>query len=316
MSRDLRSTLLLLLLARATMAAAAVPPLKPPPAAAAATATGEYRKEIEDWRADRLKGLRSPDGWLTLVGLFWLEEGENRFGSDPANRVVLPPGKTPPVAGTLIRRGDSVSVRAEPGAGLTSQGKPVSTTTATAVRTDGKAVFRIGSVSFFLIKRGDRLGIRVKDSQSPALAAFRGVDEFPIQPDWRVEARFEPYRPPRQIPVANVLGQTEEQPSPGAVVFEHRGKTYRLDALAGDDNGGLFFIFADQTNGHETYGAGRFLETGPPKDGLVVVDFNKAYDPPCAFTPFATCPLPPAQNRLALRVEAGEKSYHGRDKAH
>ncbi len=154
------------------------------------------------------------------------------------------------------------------------------------------------------------MGVRVKDRKSAALAAFHGLDTWPIQPAWRVEARFEPYDPPKTIGIPNVLGQVTDSPAPGAVVFDWQGKSYRLDAL-GDPKEGLSLIFADQTNGKETYGAGRFLETGPVKDGKVFVDFNLAYNPPCAFTAFATCPLPPSQNRLALRVEAGEKKYAG-----
>jgi uncharacterized protein (DUF1684 family) len=186
---------------------------------------------------------------------------------------VLPEDRSPKLAGVLVREGDKVRIRV-------------------------------------VIKRGDRLGVRVKDKQSPALAGFHGLDNYPVEPSWRVEARFEPYSPPKEVPIPNVLGQVTPSPSPGAVVFDWQGKTYRLDAL-GSVEEGLSLIFADQTNGKETYGAGRFLETGPPKDGKVVVDFNRAYNPPCAFTAFATCPLPPAQNRLALRVEAGEKKYAG-----
>ena len=146
--------------------------------------------------------------------------------------------------------------------------------------------------------------------ESPALAAFKGVESFPIREDFRVEARFEPYDPPKPIPIANIVGIVEDQPSPGAVVFTHGGKTWRLDALEGSD-GELFLLFADATSGEETYGAGRFLDTKKPSNGKVVVDFNLAYNPPCVFTPYATCPLPPRQNRLAMRVEAGEKNYHG-----
>ncbi len=275
------------------------------PAGGAADA---YRREIEGWRAKRDAGLKNPDGWLTLVGLFWLEEGDNRFGSDPGNRLVFPAGKAPAVAGTLVRHGDAVTVRAEPGAGLESDGHPV---TEMALAADGKGkptVLRLGSLSFYVIKRGDRLGVRVKDSQSPALAAFHGLASFPADPGWRVTARFEAHSQPKSIAIANVLGQVDDEPSPGVVVFERGGKTYRLDALANDD-GGLFLIFADQTNGRDTYGAGRFLDTDPPRDGKVVVDFNKSYNPPCAFTAFATCPLPPRQNRLAAAVTAGEKKY-------
>jgi uncharacterized protein (DUF1684 family) len=282
----------------ATPATAATPT---PPADA-------YRREIESWRAARDASLRKPNSWLTLVGLFWLEEGDNRFGSDPRNRVVLPAGKASAVAGTLIRHGDAVSVRATPGSGLESDGHPVVELPLASDAKGKPTTLHLGSLSFYVIKRGDRLGVRVKDSQSPALASFRGVESFPVEPAWRMVARFEPHPRPTSIPIANVLGQTENQPSPGIVVFEHAGKTWRLDALDGGD-GSLSLIFGDSTNGRETYGAGRFLDTDPPRDGKVVVDFNKAYNPPCAFTAFATCPLPPRQNRLAVAVTAGEKKY-------
>ena len=284
-------------------------------AAAPAAASDAYRKEIESWRADREAGLRNPGGWLSVVGLFWLDEGENRFGSGPGNRVALPAGGGPGVAGTLVRHGDDVTVRAEADAGVTSGGKPV-TEMSLAPDAQGKPVILdLGTVSFFVIKRGDRLGVRVKDRQSPALASFRGVESFPLDPSWRVAARFEAHGKPETIPVTNVLGMTDQEPSPGAVTFERRGRTYRLDALQGDD-GGLFLVFGDQTNGRETYGGGRFLDTQPPRDGTVVVDFNKAYNPPCAFTAFATCPLPPPHNRLALAVGAGEKKYAGGPEHH
>lgn len=282
----------------------------------AQTVKPDYQHEIAAWRQDRDKGLRDQNGWLTLVGLYWLDEGENKIGSDAGNKVIFPEGKAPAVAGTLVRHGKEVQLQPAPGAGITVAGKPVTAPLAVQADPQGKPpVLQLGSVSFFVIERGDKVGIRMKDSQSPALAAFRGLDYFPLQPTWRVEARFEPYTPAKKIPIANVLGQIADEDSPGAVVFDWQGKTYRIDALKGDDKGGLFLIFADQTNGKDTYGAGRFLDTDPPQGGKVVVDFNTAYNPPCAFTAFATCPLPPAQNRLALRVEAGEKKY-GEGHAH
>ena len=277
-------------------------------AAASAPTPDAYRREIDSWRATRDSGLRSPEGWLTLAGLYWLEEGDNRFGSDPHNRVVLPAGKAPAFAGILVRKGAAVTVRADPGSGLSCDGRPVSELSLAPDAKGKPKVLHLGTLSFFVIKRGDRLGVRVKDSKSPALAAFRGVESFPVDPSWRVVARFETHARPVSIPITNVLNMTENDPSPGVVVFERGGKTYRLDALDGGD-GSLELLFADATSGRETYGSGRFLDTDPPKDGKVVVDFNKAYNPPCAFTPFATCPLPPRQNRLALAVTAGEKRY-------
>ncbi|HJX29061.1 MAG TPA: DUF1684 domain-containing protein [Thermoanaerobaculia bacterium] len=268
-----------------------------------------YAEKIRAWQEERVQGMKQEDGWLTLVGLFWLDEGENRFGTDPGNKVIFPEGKGLAVAGTLIRRGDKVSVKAAPGSGLTSQGKPV-TEMELRVDTAGEpTVLELGTLSFFAIQRGDRIGARIKDRKAPQLVGFKGLDFYPVQTAWRVEARFEPYTPPKKVAVPNVLGQVTDSDSPGAVVFEKDGRTWRLDTLGSVDKG-LSLIFADGTNGHETYGAGRFLEIeGQPKDGRIMVDFNTAYNPPCAYTAFATCPLPPAQNKLALKVEAGEKKF-------
>jgi uncharacterized protein len=269
-----------------------------------------YRKQIETWRKERVDGLKKEDGWLTLVGLYWLKPGENRFGSDPGNPVILPKGKAPAVAGVLVREGDKVTLRVEPGVKLTADDKPVTAPLDLTPDSKGKpTILQLGSLSFYVIKRGDRLGVRIKDKESPERAAFKGLDTFPLSPEWRVVARFEPYKD-KKIAIANIVGQVEDNPSPGAVVFDWKGKTYRLDAL-GDTESGLFLVFGDTTNGKQTYGAGRFLDTDPPKDGKVVVDFNTAYNPPCAFTAFATCPLPPAQNKLPIAVEAGEKKFAG-----
>jgi uncharacterized protein (DUF1684 family) len=280
-------------------------------ASAAATDPAAYQKEVETWRQQRLASLKREDGWLTLVGLYWLKPGENRLGSDPGNPVILPQGKSPALAGVLTREGDAVHLTVQPGVDLTADGKPA--TPGMKLETDVKGkptMLQLGSLSFYVIQRGDRLGVRIKDKASPMLAAFKGIDEFPIRPEWRVVARFEPYKD-KKIPIANIIGQVEDNPSPGAVVFDWQGKTYRIDALEGGPDGSLFLVFGDRTNGAETYGAGRFLDTDPPKDGKVVVDFNTAYNPPCAFTAFATCPLPPAGNKLAIKVEAGEKKVAG-----
>jgi uncharacterized protein (DUF1684 family) len=309
-SRSRRSLLLLSLLA-ATLsaetvlwAAAKAPnPAKPDPAA--------YRKEIESWRKEREDSLRKEDGWLTLVGLYWLLPGANRFGSNPGNPIILPPGKAPLYAGNLTLQGGKVTLTPQPGVRLTAGGKPVKPGMVLKADADGEpTLVQLGSLSFYVIKRGGKYGVRIKDSQSPVRASFKGLDEFPIRPEWRVVARFEPSKG-KKIPIANIIGQVEETPSPGAVVFDWKGKTYRIDAIEGSPEGGLFLVFGDQTNGKETYGAGRFLDTDPPKNGKVVVDFNTAYNPPCAFTAFATCPLPPKQNKLALRIEAGEKKFAG-----
>ena len=169
-------------------------------------------------------------------------------------------------------------------------------------------MLEIGSLSFHVVKRGDRLGMRFKDRENPARAEFKGTDYDPADRRWVVSARFEPYEPPRRVPILNVLGMETEETAPGALAFEVDGREYRLQALKEKGEEQFFIIFADQTSGKETYGAGRYLYADPPgADGRVTLDFNRAYSPPCAFTRYATCPLPPAENRLPLRVEAGEK---------
>lgn len=308
----LKTRPLLAALALAALAAAPAFSSPNPPAAAPEPTAGvaaDYRQEVEAWRKEREQGLREEDSWFSLVGLFWLREGENPFGSGVENAVILPEGKAPEVAGLLIREGEKVKVRVSPGAAVTRGGEPVAEMDLRKDVEGEPTVLELGSVSFFVIQRGERIGVRVKDTKSEALASFHGLHQYPIDPAWRVEARFEPYDPPKPVAVPNVLGDVSETPSPGAVVFEREGRTWRLDALPGSPEGELFLIFGDATNGQETYGAGRFLVTGPVEDGKVVVDFNKAYNPPCAYSAYATCPLPPKQNEIALAVTAGEKKY-------
>ena len=270
----------------------------------------DHRAEVERWRAQRNERLRRDDGWLTLVGLSWLEPGENRFGSGPDNRVPLPEGKAPAHLGSFDLKGGEVRVRIAPGSDVTHDGKPVSEMVLQPDTSGSPTILQHGSLRFHVIKRGERFGIRVKDSQAKALREFAGMENFPIDPAWRVIARFEPYTPPREITVPNVTGEPTREIVPGALVFEKGGKTFRLEPVAEEGSEELFIIFGDQTNGFETYGAGRFLYAPQPDSaGRVPLDFNIAYNPPCVFTPYATCPLPPPQNKLALRVEAGEKSY-------
>jgi uncharacterized protein len=279
-----------------------------PPKRQAKTTGAAYGEEVEQWKAKRLASLKGDDGWLSLVGLHWLKEGENKIGSDPSSDVPLPEGKAPRVAGSLFLNNGKVRIEARPRSGITSEGKPVASLDLTS-DADGKpTVLKLGALAFHVIKRGDRLGVRVKDTDAPTRTNFGGLEYFPTDERWRVEARFEPHNPPVTIPITNVLGMEEDDPSPGAIVFDIDGKTYRLDALTEEGEEQFFVIFADQTSGKETYGAGRYLYAGPPdSQGRLLIDFNEAYSPPCAFTKYATCPLPPEQNKLPLRVEAGEK---------
>jgi uncharacterized protein (DUF1684 family) len=272
-----------------------------------------YRSDIQKWQSNRLASLTKDDGWLTLVGLFWLNEGENKFGSDPKSSVVLPKDKAPAIAGSLWLEKGRVRLTTRPGVEITAEGKPV---TALELKDDnddsGPTILKLGSLLINVVKRGERIGVRVKDTESRTRREFKGLEYFPIDPKWRIEARFEPYQPPRMIPITNVLSMTDNETSPGALAFEVDGKTYRIDPILEKGETDLFVMIADETTGRETYGAGRYLYVTPPDaSGKVVIDFNKAYSPPCAFTNYATCPLPPRQNRLPFRIEAGEKKYAG-----
>lgn len=300
-SRKLVILAALLALFNACAKMEAPPQPKPSPAVS-------YEQELEQWKAKRLASLKSEDGWLSLIGLFWFREGENRFGSDPTNEIVLPEGKAPQRAGTLRLAAGKVTLEATPEAKITSKGQPVTTLELKSDEGGEPTVLELGSLSFNVVKRGERLGLRVRDRENPARAAFKGTDYYPVDRKWVVNARFEPYQPPKQVPILNVLGMETEETSPGVLAFEVDGRPYRLEALKEQGSEQFFIIFADQTNKQETYGAGRYLYADPPdREGRVTLDFNRAYSPPCAFTKYATCPLPPAQNRLALRVEAGER---------
>ncbi|SRR6266498_2688603 len=272
-----------------------------------------HKSEIQKWQSDRLAGLMKDDGWLTLVGLFWLNEGENKFGSDTSNPVVLPRWKAPRLAGSLWLENGRVRLATRPGVEITVNGDPV---TALDLNDDnnegGPTILRIGSLILNVLKRGDRIGVRVKDTESLTRSEFKGLEYYPIDPKWRLEARFEPYQPAKAIPITNVLGMTDDETSPGALAFDVGGRIYRIDPILEKGETDLFVMIADGTTGKETYGAGRYLYVSPPDAaGKVVIDFNKAYSPPCAFTNFATCPLPPRQNHLPFRIEAGEKKYAG-----
>ncbi len=267
-----------------------------------------YRAEVEAWRSERERRLRDPEGWLTLVGLYWLEPGDNPIGRGAANRVVLASGLCPERAGRIVVQDTMARLVVESEAPIRHAGEPVRTLALEDDHDGEPTVLELGSLRFYVIERNGRLAVRVRDLESPALREFGGVEEYEVDPAWRFEARFQAYDPPRSIEVPNITGDTARESSPGALVFRHRGAERRLDVLDADDE--LFVIFGDETNGRETYGGGRFLYTRKPDErGMVVLDFNKAYNPPCVFTSYATCPLPPRQNRLDVRVPAGEKAY-------
>ena len=254
-----------------------------------------YQEKIAEWRSQREAALKADDGWLTVAGLFWLHQGANKFGSEPSNEIVLPHDPALKSGGTFELQGARVIFR------MDGQSREL--------RSDSSAspdLVTLGGLSMFIIRRGDRFGVRLKDPNSRMRKEFTGLRYFSANESYRVNARFVP--DVRKIPVPNILGQTEEMPSPGYVEFTLEGQRLRLTPVQ-ESADGLFFIFRDLTSGHETYGSGRFLDTSMPKDGKVELDFNKAYNPPCAFTPYATCPLPPKENRLAVRILAGELKY-------
>ncbi|NNF58663.1 MAG: DUF1684 domain-containing protein [Rhodothermaceae bacterium] len=269
----------------------------------------EFRVDWEAWQQTRYADLQAPDGYLSLAGLYWLEDGEHAFGSDASNALVFP-DKAPARIGTFMVDDSTVTMRIEPGADVMHDGAAV-TEMVMQDDHDGKpTVVYLDSLNWYVIRRSRGLAIRLLDTESAVRIGFDGIDTFPLDPAWRLEARFEPYDPPREINMPSITGVDERETVPGAVVFDLNGETYRLDVtgVPGDDR--YFVVFGDATNGTETYGGGRFVWIdAEDENGRIVIDFNRAYNPPCVFSPYATCPLPPPQNRLPFGIEAGERNY-------
>ncbi len=266
-----------------------------------------YLGQVAEWRKQAEVRLKAEDGWLAVAGLFWLKEGENTAGSGAGSGLVLP-ASAPARLGVFTFSGGKTTFRAEPGVRATINGAVVA---AAAMKSDAEGqpdVLVAGDLSMFVIKRGNRYAIRLRDKNSTMRREFTGRHWFPAEARYRVLAKWEPYVPVKTLPVPNILGETEKLPCPGVAVFRLGGKELRLEPVLEGDR--LFFIFRDRTAGKKTYGAGRFLYAALAKDGTVELDFNKAYNPPCAFTPFATCPLPPKQNQLPVEIPAGELNYH------
>jgi hypothetical protein len=271
-----------------------------------------FEKANNEWRQWRLQRLTSETGWVTLIGLDWLIPGENRLGSAPGSELPLPAGKAPARAGVIVLADGKASLRPESGSGLTIGGAPVTSPLELATdQSEEPTLVELGSINFYVLKRGDRFGVRVRDREARLRREFPGLDYFPPDPALRLTARFAPNPPGTTVMVANVLGMTEATPSPGRVTVTLGGADYTLTALDDTGDGRLFLIVGDQTNGRDTYGGGRFVYADPPTDGVTIVDFNRLYNPPCAFTPFSTCQLPPRENKLPLRLEVGEKKFAG-----
>jgi len=272
----------------------------------------DYKSQIEAWRAQRLKSLTSENGWLTLVGLYWFKPGDNTFGRARDNALVLDNAALAPHAGTFTLDQAGVRFSAAKDAGITINGQDATSIDLAPDTSGAPTILSSGTLRFFVIDRVGHTGLRVRDVASPLRTHFKGLDYFPIDEHWAFHAQFHPYDPVKAVQIVNVLGMVDTMSAPGYLTFSRGGQEWRLDALLEDPGADeLFIMFADGTSGRETYGAGRFMYPPLPKSGEVLLDFNKAYNPPCAFNEFATCPLPPRQNRLALRVEAGEKSYKG-----
>ena len=274
----------------------------------AAGPDGAYRARIADWRTQREAALKADGGWLTVTGLFWLREGANSLGSGAGNDIVLPAGAPARLGVVKVekdRKDRAVFTTATDG--VLVNGIP---TRWARLRFVGPVdVISSGSLDLFPIQRGDRLALRLKDKNSALRKNFTHLSWFPIREDWRITGKFVPLAQHTKMTFDTVVGQQEIADSPGYVEFEHGGQTYRLQAA--DEDGRLFIVMRDLTSGKSTYAASRFLYADAPKNGVVILDFNKAENPPCAFTPYATCPLPPPQNRLALAIDAGEMKYEG-----
>ncbi|MBI3885748.1 MAG: DUF1684 domain-containing protein [Opitutae bacterium] len=286
-----------------------------------ARAEDAYTQSVDAWRADRTARLTKPDGWLSLIGLHWLQPGDNTVGRGPENKIQLSAG--PDFFGTVnLGPGGVVTFKPNPSAYALIDDQPAHATELRYRDGTKPSVVRSGTVSFFVIERGDRrvdlpksaqmaTALRVRDTESPRRKNFPGLDWFAVDPAWRIEATWVPFAEPRETKITNVLGQLLVVKVPGKAVFTHDGHTYELLPIDEGPGEPLFFVFTDATAGDETYESSRFLYADAPKDGKVILDFNEAQNPPCAFTPFATCPLPPKENRLPFKVLAGEKKFKG-----
>jgi uncharacterized protein len=289
-------------------------------ASAAYAQDAGWQQEITTWRAQHAVELQKADGWLALAGLEWLEPGDNSFGAAKDNKIHLPSGG-PAHMGVLHLDGETISLNPPVGgfpAGFLIDGKPVQ---AQMLHTDpdhdkNNPRLTIGTLNMYVIHRGERFALRIKDAKSAALTGFHGLKWYAPNQGYRVTARWIPYAPQKTFTIATLIGTSYPAQVPGSAEFTLHGKTYRLDPILEDpDVAKLFFVLRDTTSATTTYGACRFLYTGFPDHGLdkpgeLLLDFNRLENPPCAYTPYATCPLPPPQNRLPIPLPVGELRYH------
>jgi uncharacterized protein len=265
-----------------------------------------YQQSFDKWKGELVEDLKQE--WLPLAGLFWLKLGDNSFGSDPKNAIVFPKGPTH--AGSFTLQGKNVTAKFAPGTNATIAGKPVTTAELQPDVSGNPTVVEMGRLRLHVIMRGERIGIRLKDLESDAVHQYHGPLFFPLDLSYRVAATWLPVDGNKTMDVPNVLGDVTPTRVAGTVVFKIKGQELRLTDLGGDAASGLFFVFSDPSSKTNTYPGGRFLKTDPVGKGTVVLDFNRAYNPPCAVTPYATCPLAPKENRLGVAITAGEEYDH------
>jgi uncharacterized protein (DUF1684 family) len=283
----------------------------PVSSAKADTPSDPYLAEVTKFRQDREAALKADTGWLTVAGLWFLTQPVTTFGSDPLSDIVFPPS-APPHSGTFEMRNGKVTVIAGEGVTFQLKGKPV---TRMELKSDvpGPADrLSLGNdLQFWVHNSGQRLSIRLRDQNSALRKSFAGVSWFPIDPAYRVEATYTRFDKPKMVDVASLVGDSDKTPIPGLVTFTLKGETYSLEPFAEEGDSQFWFVFRDLTSQKETYPAARFLYVPAPVDGKMILDFNKAENPPCAYNPYTTCPLPTDQNRLRTRIEAGEMRYAG-----
>lgn len=265
-----------------------------------------YRASVEKWRQEYEAQLKAPDGWLSVSGLFWLHEGDNTFGSAPTNDIVLP-AAAPAEAGVFEFHAGKTTVRVKPGVAATMKSKPV---VRAELRPDeSNDEIALGDLTMYIHQSGQRFAVRLKDKNSALRKNFAGLRWYPVDPAYRVAAKWVAYDQPHVVQVQNIMGDIGTEEIPGYAEFSLRGQTVRLEGDVEDNE--IEFVIRDLTSGHGTYGAARFVVGPAPREGKVVIDFNEAYNPPCAYNPYTTCPLPLPGNRMKIAIEAGEKSYAG-----
>jgi len=268
-----------------------------------------YADSIRKWRQEYAQKLMSPEGWLAISGLFWLDQGENRMGAHPSNRIILPPHSAAEFSGIFTLRDREIALQAAEGVSMTINDQPITSMQVVIDSYGSSEWIALNDLKLSVIQRGSRYGVRIYDKNHPQLKQFVVLRWFPIQPEYCIEASFIPFEQPKTMSIVNVLGDMLEMESPGYTEFTLHGQVCRLHAVPVEESDRLWFLFQDASSSDATYPGGRFLTTKAPDQGHVILDFNQAHNPPCAYTDFATCPLPPPINRMSVHVSAGESRY-------